>query len=125
MTSHDVPAATVRARLGQMDRSSAGLVGLGILMPLLAVIQPVQPIRALAAAGVLLLLPGVAVARFLGLVDSILLLVVAVSISLALTVLTSTSLMYADIWSWQLTLALLGAITVGVAAVTGLASIRT
>lgn len=112
--------ATWRGRILQMQRSSAGLVGLGILMPVLAALEPAQPIRALAAAGVLLLLPGVAVARFLRLGDPVLFLVASTSVSLALTVLTSTGLMYAGIWSWQLTLALLGAVTVAVAVVTGL-----
>ena len=42
-------------------------------------------------------------------------------VSLALTVLWSTGLMYAGVWSWQLTLALLGAVTVAAAAITGLA----
>jgi hypothetical protein len=117
--------ATWRGRILQMQRSSAGLVGLGILMPVLAALEPAQPIRALAAAGVLLLLPGVAVARFLRLGDPVLFLVASTSVSLALTVLTSTGLMYAGIWSWQLTLALLGAVTVAVAVVTGLTEVPT
>jgi hypothetical protein len=119
------PTTWRAARLGQMERRSAALVGLGVLMPLLAAMQPVQPIRALAAASVLMLLPGIAVARLLRLGDPILFLVVAPSVSLGLTVLTSTGLMYADIWSWQLTLALLGAATAAVAAVTGLADVPT
>lgn len=114
-----------RWRILQMRRSSAGLVGLGILMPVLAALEPAQPIRALAAAGVLLLLPGVAVARFLRLDDPVLFLVASTSVSLALTVLTSTGLVYAGIWSWQLTLALLGAVTVVVAVVTGLTEVST
>lgn len=114
-----------RWRILQMRRSSAGLVGLGILMPVLAALEPAQPIRALAAAGVLLLLPGVAVARFLRLDDPVLFLVASTSVSLALTVLTSTGLVYAGIWSWQLTLALLGAVTVAVAVVTGLTEVST
>jgi hypothetical protein len=117
--------ATWRGRIPQMPRSSAALVALGILMPVLAALEPAQPIRALAAAGVLLLLPGVAVARFLRLGDPVLFLVASTSVSLALTVLTSTGLMYAGIWSWQLTLALLGAVTVAVAVVTGLAEVPT
>jgi hypothetical protein len=121
----NLPAATWWERLGQLERSSAGLVGLGILMPLLAAMQPLQPVRALAAASVLMLLPGIAVARLLRLSDPILFLVVVPSVSLALTVLTSTGLMYAGIWSWQLTLALLGAVTAAVAATTGLAKVPT
>jgi hypothetical protein len=117
--------ATWRGRILQRQRSSAGLVGLGILMPVLAALEPAQPIRALAAAGVLLLLPGVAVARFLRVGDPVLFLVASTSVSLALTVLTSTGLMYAGIWSWQLTLALLGAVTVAVAVVTGLTEVPT
>jgi hypothetical protein len=117
--------ATWRGRILQMQRSSAALVGLGILMPLLAALEPAQPIRALAAAGVLLLLPGVAVARLLRLGDPVLFLVASTSVSLALTVLTSTGLMYTGIWSWQLTLALLGAVTVAVAVVTGLTEVPT
>jgi hypothetical protein len=115
----NVRLETWRARAAHMERGSAALMGLAVLMPLLAAIQPVQPIRALAALSVLMLLPGIAVARLLRLADPILSLVVVPSVSLALTVLTSTALMYAGIWSWQLTLALLGAITAAVAAVTG------
>jgi hypothetical protein len=119
----NVRPATWRARAGHLERRSAALIGLAVLMPLLAVMQPVQPIRALAAASVLMLLPGIAVVRLLRLGDPILSLVVAPSVSLALTLLTSTALMYAGIWSWQLTLALLGAVTAAVAAVTGLADV--
>ena len=112
------PAGTWRERLGLLERTSAALVALGVLMPLLAAAQPVQPIRALAAASVLLCLPGLAVARLLRLGDPLLLLAVVPSVSLALTVLAATGLMYAGVWSWQLTLALLGVVTVAVAAAT-------
>jgi hypothetical protein len=121
-------AATWPARLRRVERPSTGLAvlaGLGVLMPLVAAMQPVQPIRALAAASVLMILPGLAVARLLRLADPVLMVLVSFSGSLALTVLTSTSLMYAGIWSWQLTLGLLGAITVGVAAVVWLADVPT
>jgi hypothetical protein len=120
MSAESHPAATWRARLGQMERSSAGLVALGVLLPLVAATQPVQPIRALAAAGVLMCLPGLAVARLLRLRDPLLFLAVVPAVSLALTALASTGLMYAGVWSWQLTLGLLGLVTVVVAAVSGL-----
>lgn len=120
MSSESRPVATWRARLGQMERWSAGLVALGVLMPLLAAAQPVQPVRALAAAGVLVCLPGLAVARLLHLRDPLLFLAVVPAVSLAMTALASTALMYAGVWTWQLTLGLLGVVTVVVAAVTGL-----
>jgi hypothetical protein len=120
MSAESRPAATWRARLGQMERSSVGLVALGVLLPLVAAMQPVQPIRALAAAGVLMCLPGLAVARLLRLRDPLLFLAVVPAVSLALTALASTGLMYAGVWSWQLTLGLLGLVTVVVAAVSGL-----
>jgi hypothetical protein len=120
MSAESRPATSWRARLGQMDRSSAGLVALGVLMPLVAATQPVQPLRALAAAGVLMCLPGLAVARLLGLRDPLLFLAVVPAASLALTALAATGLMYAGVWSWQLTLGLLGLVTVVVAAVSGL-----
>jgi len=121
----DVRPATWPARLGQMERGAAAVFALGVLMPLLALVQPIQPVRALAAASLLLLLPGLAVARVLRADDPILFLLVACSSSLALTVLTATGLMYAGVWSWQLNLVLLGAITTAVAAITGLANVRT
>ena len=105
-----------RARLGQMERPSAGLVALGVLLPLLAVMQPAQPIRTLAAASVVMVLPGAAVARLVRLRDPLLVLVAVPSTSLALTVLMSTGLMYVGIWTWQLTLALLGVVTAAAAA---------
>jgi hypothetical protein len=108
------------ARLAQLERSSAALVCLGVLMPWLAAMQPVQPIRALAAASVMTLLPGIAAARLLRLGDPVLFLVVALSASLAFTALTSTGLMYVGIWSWQLTLTLLGAVTAVLAGIAGL-----
>jgi hypothetical protein len=120
--------ATWSTRLRRVERPSAGLIGLAglaVLMPLVAAMQPVQPIRALAAASVLMVLPGLAVARLLRLADPVLLVLVSVAGSLALTVLTSTSLMYADIWSWQLTLVLLGAITLVLDAVVWLADAPT
>ena len=118
MKVESIQPATWPVRLAGRQGASAALVGLGVLMPLLAASQPVQPIRALAALSVLMCLPGVAVARLLRLGDPILFLAVAPSVSLALTVLTSTGLMYAGVWSWQLTLALRGAVTAVVAAVT-------
>jgi hypothetical protein len=110
---------TTWRRLLRMGAPSAALVALGVLMPLLAATQPPQPIRAVAAGSILLLLPGLAVAKFLRLRDHLLLLAVVPSVSLGLTVLASTGLMYAGVWSWQLTLALLGAVTAAAAAVTG------
>ena len=118
MTPENRRPTTWRIRQGQVERMSAGLVVLGVLMPLIAALQPVQPIRALSAASVLMLLPGIAVARLLRVGDPILFLAMVPAVSLALTVLTSTSLMYVGIWSWQLTLALLGVVTAAVAAVT-------
>ena len=120
MTPENRRPTTWRIRQGQVERISAGLVGLGVLMPLIAALQPVQPIRALAAASVLMLLPGIAVARLLRVGDPILFLAMVPAVSLALTVLTSTSLMYVGIWSWQLTLTLLGAVTAVLAGISGL-----
>ena len=108
------------ARLPQLERTSAALVCLGVLTPWLAAMQPVQPIRALAAASVMRLLPGIAVARLMRLGDPILFLAVALAASLAFTVLTATGLMYVGIWSWQLTLTLLGAVTAVLAGISGL-----
>lgn len=125
MTPENRRPTTWRIRQGQVERISAGLVVLGVLMPLIAAMQPVQPIRALAAASVLMLLPGIAVARLLRVGDPILFLAMVPAVSLALTVLTSTSLMYVGIWSWQLTLALLGVVTAAVAAVTRPAEVPT
>lgn len=105
-----------RGRLGQIERPSAGLVALGVLLPLLAMMQPAQPIRTLAAASVVMLLPGAAVVRLVRLRDPLLVLVAVPATSLALTVLMSTLLMYVGIWTWQLTLALLGVVTVSAAA---------
>jgi hypothetical protein len=102
-----------------LRRPSLGLLVLGVVMPAVAVAQPVQPFRAVAAASVLVLLPGLAVAMLMRLDDPPLLALVAVSVSLALTVLTSALLMYAGLWSWQLTLGLLGLVTVATAAAAG------
>jgi hypothetical protein len=113
-------AAPRHARLAQLERTSAALVCLGVLMPWLAAMQPVQPIRALAAVSVMMILPGIAVARLLRLGDPILFLAAALAASLAFTVLTSTGLMYLGIWSWQLTLTLLGAVTAVLAGISGL-----
>ena len=77
--------------------------------------QPVQPIRTLAAASMVMVLPGAAVTRLVRLRDPLLVLVAVPSTSLALTVLLSTGLMYVGVWTWQLTLALLGVVTVAAA----------
>jgi hypothetical protein len=123
VTTGPVPPLSWHLRLRQMERRSAVLAGLGLLMPVLAAMQPAQPVRALCAATVLTVLPGAAVARYLRLGDPLLFLVVTVTVSLALTVLASTGLAYAGMWSWQLTLVLLGLATVAVAAVTGPAEV--
>ncbi len=84
----------------------------GVALPLVLVLEPPQPLRALGAGALLLLLPGLALLRVFPLADLVLGLLVAVSTSVALTVLVSTALMYADVWSWQLTLLLLGGLVV-------------
>ena len=57
--------------------------------------------------------------------DPLLVLVAVPATSLALTVLMSTGLMYVGIWTWQLTLGLLGVVTVSAAAAPGLVRGRT
>ena len=98
-----------------IERTSLVLLVLGVLMPAVAIAQPAQPFRAVAAASLLMLLPGLAVARLMRPEDPFLFVLVAVASSLALTVLTSTLLMYLGIWSWQLTLVLLGLVTAATA----------
>lgn len=98
-------------RLG-IDREAAMLAGAGVLLPALLVLEPVQPVRALAAITLLMVLPGLALARLLQVPGLVLTALVTVSASLALVVLTSMAAMYAGVWSWQLCLVLLGAVTV-------------
>jgi hypothetical protein len=112
------------SRLRHLDRRSAVLVGLALTMPVITFLDPVQPLRAIAAGSVLLVLPGAAVARYLRLSDPLLFLVVTVAASLALTVLTSTALAYAGLASWHLTLLLMGLATAVMAGATGLAGAR-
>lgn len=87
----------------------------GLLMPPLAALEPVQPIRALAAASLLLVLPGLAVTKLLRLREPLLAVAVTVAASAALTVLVSTALFYASVWTWQVSLLLLGLFTAVVA----------
>ena len=91
---------------------SVWVAALGVVLPLLVVAQPLQPVRALAALIVLAVLPGLALARLLDPRDPVLVALVTVAASLAMSVLVSTGLVYAGIWSWQLTLAVLGMLTV-------------
>lgn len=121
MKTMTIVRPTWSARLEGADRQSALLVGFGLLAPLLAVLEPVQPLRALAACAVLMVLPGLALARLLRLRDPVLVCVVAVAASLAATVLVSTALFYAGLWSWQLSLGLIGALTAAIAATSALA----
>lgn len=111
------PRQPLRRLLG-VHRGSMCLIALGLLLPILVVLEPPQPMRSLAAASVLMVLPGLALAQLLGLRDLVLSVVVTVASSLALTVLTSTGLLYAGVYSWQLCLVLVGLITAGVAGTT-------
>jgi hypothetical protein len=96
-------------RLRRLDRGSGELAAAGAVLPLLLLAQPLQPARALAAVAVILVLPGLAAVRALGLRDPMLVLAAVPAVSLASTVVVATALMYADVWSWQLTIVLLGA----------------
>ena len=99
-------------RLRRMDPGSAALAVAGAALPLLLVLQPLQPVRALAGLAVILVLPGLAAVRFLGLRDTTLALITVPAVSLAATVIVATGLTYVHAWSWQLTVVLLGAATV-------------
>jgi len=98
-------------RLQRVDRSSAELAATGVALPLLLVSAPLQPIRALATVALVLVLPGLATVRLVGLRDVTLVLVTVPAVSLAATVIVATALMYAHAWTWQLTVILLGAAT--------------
>ncbi len=117
-----IPISTLRAAAGdvldQLDDRARALAVLGLLLPAVTVVQPVQPVRALTAACVLLVLPGAGLALRAGLRDPLLAVVIAVAASLACTVVTSTALMYLGIWSWQLCLVLLGLFTTTLAVTT-------
>ena len=97
----------------------AGLAALGLALPLLAAIEPFQPLRALAAATVLGLLPGLGMARLTGVRDVPLFVVIALAGSVGVTVLASSALTYAGIWTWQLALFVIG----GLASVLALSEI--
>lgn len=96
------------ARPTPTDRRSVLLVELSVLLPLLAILESGPVVRAAAAATVMLVLPGLALARLLRLDDRVLFVLVTVTGSLATAVVVTTGLMYAGLWSWQLSLGLLG-----------------
>lgn len=99
-------------RLVETDAPAAAMIAAAVLLPLVAVLQPPQPVQALAAVAVLLALPGLALTRLLRLEEPLLATAFTVAASCALTVLVSTALFYASVWSWQAVLVLLGLVTV-------------
>lgn len=106
---------TKRFRPLPVDQAGGLLIVLGVMLPLLAILSPWGALRAPAAAGVVLVLPGLALVRLMRLADPLLRTLVSVTGSLAATVSTSSALMYAGLWSWQLALGVLGAATAGLA----------
>jgi hypothetical protein len=83
---------------------------------LTSLVEPVQPLRTLLAFWFLLVCPGMALVRLLGLRDPFAELGVAVALSLALDTAVGEALLFAGAWSASSGLAALAALSVGGAA---------
>ena len=94
------------------DRTGLTLLGLGILCPLLLLATPPQPLRAVLAIAMMGFLPGYALVRLAGVSEWFVVLVVSVAVSLSLSTVVSMGLLYASVWSWQLSVGLLGLVAV-------------
>ena len=94
------------------DRTGLALLGLGILGPLVLLASPPQPLRALLAIAIMGFLPGYALVRLTGLSEWFVVAVVSVATSLSLATAISMGLLYANAWSWQLSMGLLGVVVV-------------
>jgi uncharacterized membrane protein len=95
------------------DRTNLTLLGLGILCPLLLLASPPQPLRAILAIAMMGFLPGYVLVRLTGLSEWFVVLVLSVAVSLSLSTVVSMGLLYARVWSWQLSVGLLGLVAVG------------
>ena len=94
------------------DRTGLTLLALGAVCPLVLLASPPQPLRALLAIAIMGFLPGYALVRLTGLSEWFVVAVVSVATSLSLATAISMGLLYANAWSWQLSMGLLGVVVV-------------
>jgi len=97
------------------DKTGLTLLGLGLVCPLALLASPPQPLRALLAIAIMGFLPGYALVRLTGLSEWFVVLVVSVATSLCVATAISMGLLYTQVWSWQLSIGLLGVVTVAAA----------
>lgn len=93
------------------------LLAAAVVCPLLVIAHTPEPLRGVAGLALVAFLPGFAIARALGVRDPLQAGVIAIASSLALASLFSTSLLYAQLWSWQACAVALGAVTLVASAI--------
>ncbi len=80
---------------------------------LTAFVFPASPLRPALTLWFLLVCPGMAFVRLLGITPSYVEWMLGIALSLALNTLLSALMMYAHAWSWELALLLLAVLSVG------------
>lgn len=97
---------------GGVSRPTVAL-GLGaVTLSLVTLIGLPTPLQTVAAAAVLILLPGQALARLMHVTDLALGALLVLALGLATLTVVSTAMFYLTVWSWQACVVTMGVITI-------------
>lgn len=97
---------------GGVSRPTVAL-GLGaVALSLVTLIGLPAPLQTVAAAAVLILLPGQALARLMHVTDLALGALLVLALGLATLTVVSTAMFYLTVWSWQACVVTMGVITI-------------
>lgn len=99
-------------RRGGVTRSTLVLGVAGGALSLVMLIGLPTPLQAVAAAAVLVLLPGQALTRLTPVTDLAVVALLVLALGLAALTAVSTAMFYLTVWSWQACVITMGAITI-------------
>lgn len=94
------------------DRTTLALGGGALALSLVTLVGLPAPLQAIAAAAVLVLLPGQALARLLPVSDRVLGALLVLALGVAILTAVSTAMFYLAVWSWQACVVIMAAVTI-------------
>ncbi|MDQ0662312.1 FtsH-binding integral membrane protein [Arthrobacter ulcerisalmonis] len=95
-----------------MSRATLVLGVSAVALSLVTLVGLPTPLQAVAAIGVLVLLPGQALARLIPVSDAALGVLLVLGLGLATLTAVSTAMFYLTVWSWQACVITMGVVTV-------------
>lgn len=99
-------------KLRGASRTTVALGLAAVVLSFMTIVGLPAPLQAVAAPGVLVLLPGEALARLTRVTDPALVALLVLALGLATLTAVSTAMFYIAVWSWQGCVVAMGVITV-------------